>query len=169
MNFTKDRAKVCKTCTYGDKLKVERILFWLIQNSFLIHRFMSHFFGFSIIVQNNCRLAGLIKTNRKPIQNHQSKTMLLFKAYTLEFEFDKHLVHMVSYQLMQCGLPVFFLLVNSTLQRFLSKNDCSVKPDFSYFSNYKHQNRSYFDRISSHLLISNQLYFDSGLFMKLKT
>ena len=33
----------------------------------------------------------LIKTNREWIQNHQSKTMRLFKAYTLECEFDRHL------------------------------------------------------------------------------
>ena len=51
----------------------------------------------------------LIKTNRKPIQNHQSKTMLLFKTYTLGFEFDRHLEHMVSYQGMQRGLPVFLV------------------------------------------------------------
>ena len=38
----------------------------------------------------------LIKTNRKPIQNHQSNTMLLFKIYTLEFEFHRHLEHLVS-------------------------------------------------------------------------
>ena len=47
-----------------------------------------------------------IKTNRKPIQNHQSKTMLLFKTYALEFEFNRHLKHMVSYQGAQSGLPV---------------------------------------------------------------
>ena len=49
----------------------------------------------------------LIKTNRKPILNHQIKTMLLFKTYTLEFEFDRYLEHMVSYQGIQSGLPVF--------------------------------------------------------------
>ena len=32
--------------------------------------------------------------------------MLLFKTYTLEFEFDRHLEHMVSYHGTQCGLPV---------------------------------------------------------------
>ena len=45
----------------------------------------------------------LIKTNKKPVQNHQSKTVLLFKTYTLEFDFDRHLEHMVSYQGMQSG------------------------------------------------------------------
>ena len=37
-----------------------------------------------------------LKTNRKQIQNHQSKTMLLFETYILEFEFDRHLKHMVK-------------------------------------------------------------------------
>ena len=38
MNFIKDQANVCKTCTCGDRLKVERVLFWhqLLSNS-LIH------------------------------------------------------------------------------------------------------------------------------------
>ena len=51
----------------------------------------------------------LIKTSRKPIQNHQSKTMLHFKTLTLEFEFDRHLEHMFSCQGMQSGLPVFLV------------------------------------------------------------
>ena len=38
----------------------------------------------------------LIKTNRKPIQSHWSKAMLLFKTYTLDFEFNRHLEYMVS-------------------------------------------------------------------------
>ena len=59
----------------------------------------------------------LIKTNRKPIQN-QSKTMLLFKTYTLEYEFDRHLEHVVSYQGTGNGLPMF--LLNLALLRFLS-------------------------------------------------
>ena len=63
----------------------------------------------------------LIKTNKKIIQNHQSKTTPLFKTYTLEFEFDRHLEHMVSYQGMQSELPCF-LLVHSTLSRFLCKH-----------------------------------------------
>ena len=52
---------------------------------------------------------GFIKTNTNPIQNYKSKTMLLFKTYTLEFEFDEHLEHMVGYQGMQSGLPVFLV------------------------------------------------------------
>ena len=51
----------------------------------------------------------LIKANRKPIQNHQSKTMFLFKTYTLEFEFNVHLEHMVSYQGIQSGLSLFLV------------------------------------------------------------
>ena len=30
----------------------------------------------------------LLKTNRKLIENHQSKTMFLYKMYTFEFEFN---------------------------------------------------------------------------------
>ena len=47
-----------------------------------------------MIQVSSCEQA-LIRTNRKPIQNQQSKAMLLFKTYTLEFEFDRHLEHMV--------------------------------------------------------------------------
>ena len=64
--------------------------------------------------------------------------MLLFKTYTLEFEFDRHLEHMVSYQGMQSGFPCL-LLVNSALSRFFLQNDCLVRPDSSYFSDYKHK------------------------------
>ena len=114
MNFIKDRANVCKTCTCCDRLKAGRVLFWLIHNSFQIHLFINHFFGFSTIVQKNhliqvasCEQA-LMKTNRKPIQNHQSKTMPLFRTYTLKFEFRRHLEHMVSYHGMQRGrVPMF--------------------------------------------------------------
>ena len=38
MNFTKDRANVCKTCTCDDRLKAERALFWLVHNFFQIHK-----------------------------------------------------------------------------------------------------------------------------------
>ena len=63
----------------------------------------------------------LIKTNRKPIQNHQSKTMLLFKTYTLEFEFNRHLEHMASYQGMQSGLPVLLLGEFGTVEVIIQK------------------------------------------------
>ena len=56
---------------------------------------------------------------KKPTKNYQSKTMLLFKTYTLEFEFDRHLEHMVSCHGLQSGLPV--VLVNSTLSEFYAK------------------------------------------------
>ena len=64
--------------------------------------------------------------------------MLLFKTYTLEFEFDRHFRHMVSYQGMQSGLLVFLVSKFGTFEIFMS-NDCLEKPDFSYLSNYKHQ------------------------------
>ena len=65
--------------------------------------------------------------------------MLLFKTSTLEFAFDRHPEHMVSYQGMQNGFSVFLVGVNLALSRFSCKNDCLAKPDFSYFSNWKHQ------------------------------
>ena len=61
--------------------------------------------------------------------------MLLFKTYTVELEFDRPLEHMVSYQRMQSGIQVFLV---GTFEIFM-QNDCLVKPDFSYFSNYKHK------------------------------
>ena len=66
--------------------------------------------------------------------------MFLFKTYTLEFEFDRHLKRMVSYQGM--------LLVGEfgAFEIFM-KNVCSAKPDSSYFPNKKHKNRSHLDRI----------------------
>ena len=63
----------------------------------------------------------LIKTDRKPIRNHFSKTLLLFKTYVLEFEFDRHLEHMVSYQGMQSGLPVFLVGEFGTFEIFNTK------------------------------------------------
>ena len=74
----------------------------------------------------------LIKTNRKLIQNHQSKKVLLFKTFTLEFDFDRHLEHMVSCQGMQSELLVFAFEI-------FMQNYCFAKPDFSYFSNCKHK------------------------------
>ena len=77
----------------------------------------------------------LIKTNRNPIQNHQSKTLLLSKTFALEVEFDRRLEHMFSYQRMRTGIPVFPVGEFGTFVVFC-KIDCSEKPDFSYFSNY---------------------------------
>ena len=62
-----------------------------------------------------------MKTNRKPIQNHQSKTMLLFKTYTMECEFNRHLEHVVSYQAMQSGLTVFLVDEIFTFEIFMEK------------------------------------------------
>ena len=71
----------------------------------------------------------LIKTNRKPIKNYQSKTMFLFKMYTLEFGFDRHLEHIVSYHGMKSGLALFLVDVFGTFEIFM-QNDCFAKPDF---------------------------------------
>ena len=73
-----------------------------------------------MIQVTSCEQA-LIKANKKPIQNHQSKIMLLFKSYTLGFEFDRHLEHMVSYQGMQSGLPVLLVDEFGTSQIFMQK------------------------------------------------
>ena len=66
--------------------------------------------------------------------------MLPFKTYTLEFEFDRHLKHMVSYQGIQSGLPVFLVGEFGTFKIFI-QNDCFIKS-----ANIK--NRSYLDRTS---------------------
>ena len=63
----------------------------------------------------------LIKPNNKLIQNHQSKTMLLLKTYTLKFEFDINLEHMVSYQGMQSGVSVFLVGDFGTFEIFMQK------------------------------------------------
>ena len=64
--------------------------------------------------------------------------MLLFKTYTLQFELDRHIEHMVSYQGMQSGLLVFLCGELGTFEIFM-QNDCLVKPDFPYLSSYKHK------------------------------
>ena len=64
--------------------------------------------------------------------------MLLFKTFTQEFEFSRHLEHMVSYQGMQCGLPEFLVGEFGSFEIFC-KDDFWIKPDVSYFSNCKHQ------------------------------
>ena len=86
----------------------------------------------------------LIKTNRKPVQNHQSKTMLLFKMYALGFQFDRHLEHMVSYQGMQSGLPMFLVGGFGAFKIFM-QNDCFAKPDFHISPTGNVKNRSYLD------------------------
>ena len=63
----------------------------------------------------------LTKTNMKPIQKHQCKTLLLFETFALEFELDRHLKHILSYQGMQSGLPVFLVGEYGTLVIFFAK------------------------------------------------
>ena len=82
-----------------------------------------------------------MKTNKKPIQKHQSKTMLLFKTYKLQFEFDRHLEHMASYQRMQSGFPVFLVGKFGALEVFMQSLIFHISPT----ANIK--NRSYLDRI----------------------
>ena len=47
--------------------------------------------------------------------------MLLHKMYTLEFEFDRHLDHMVSYRGKQSGLPVFLVGEFDSFEIFVQK------------------------------------------------
>ena len=47
--------------------------------------------------------------------------------------FDRHFQHMVSYQGMQSGLPVFVVDEFGAFEIFM-QNDFFGKPDFSYFS-----------------------------------
>ena len=85
--------------------------------------------------------------------------------YTLECDFDRHLDHMVSYQEMQSGL-LMFLVGEFGISRFLLKNDCLEKTDFSYFSDYIRFGQKMI--LSNHLLIMSKLYFDFCLFIKIK-
>ena len=88
----------------------------------------------------------MIKTSKKPIQNHQSKTVLLSKTYTLEFEFDRHLEHMISYQGMQSGLPVFLVGEFGAFEIFV-QNNCLQSLVFHISPTGNVKNRSYLDRI----------------------
>ena len=47
--------------------------------------------------------------------------MLLFKSCTMEFEFDKHLEHMVGYLRKDSGLPVFLVGESGTFEIFVQK------------------------------------------------
>ena len=47
--------------------------------------------------------------------------MLFFKTYTLEFEFDRHLEHVVRYQGIQSGLPLFLVGEFGTFEIFMQK------------------------------------------------
>ena len=64
--------------------------------------------------------------------------MLLFKTYTMEFEFNRQLEHMVSHQGMQSRLPVFLVGEFGTYEIFM-QNDCLERPDFSQFYSYRHK------------------------------
>ena len=55
-----------------------------------------------------------------------------FKMYTLQSEFDRHVEHIVSYQGMQSGLPLFLVREFSTCEIFM-QNDCFANPDFFIF------------------------------------
>ena len=70
--------------------------------------------------------------------------MLLFRMYTLKFEFDRHLENMVSYQGMQSGLPVFLVAEFDALEIFV-QNDWLGKPDFHISGKVK--NKSHLDGI----------------------
>ena len=71
--------------------------------------------------------------------------MLLFKTYTLEFEFDRHLQHMVSYQGIQSGLPRFLVEEFDTFEIFMQNDWKNLIFHICPATNIK--NRSYLDRI----------------------
>ena len=70
-----------------------------------------------------------------------------FASLWLRAWFDRHIKHMVRYQGMQSGLPVFLVGEFDAVEIFM-QNDRFAKPiRLSYFSNSKRQNTSYLDRI----------------------
>ena len=113
----------------------------LIRKSFLW--FLQNSTKNPMIQVASCEQA-LIKTNRKPIQKRAK--MLLSKTFTLEFEFDRHLEHMVSYQGMRSGLPVILVGEFGAFEIFM-QNDCFAKLDFHISPTRNFKNRSYLDRI----------------------
>ena len=101
-------------------VRTQLLLNSLIHKSFL---WFQHNSTKNLLIQvASCEQVLLKRNNyQKIIQNHQSKTMLLFKPYTPEFEFDRHLEHVVSYQGMQSGLPVFLVGEFGTFEVFMPK------------------------------------------------
>ena len=87
-----------------------------------------------------------IKTKKETDSKPPEQNNASFKRKTLEFGFDRHLEHMVSNQGMQGGLPVF-LLVNSSLSRFLCKMTALQSLSFHISPTGNIKNRSYLDRI----------------------
>ena len=68
---------------------------------------------------------------------------------------------MVSFQGMQSGLPVFVVGEFRAFEIFI-QNHCFTKPDFSYFPTET-------SKIDHIWIEYDQLYFECGLFIKLKT
>ena len=60
-----------------------------------------------------------VKTNRKLIKHHHSKTILLFKMNTVKFEFDRHLLQRTRTQNDQ--LPLFLVSEFGTFEIFMQK------------------------------------------------
>ena len=56
----------------------------------------------------------------------------------MEFEFDRHLEHMVNFEGIQSGRLVLLAGEFGAFEIFI-QSDCFAKPDFSYFSNWKRQ------------------------------
>ena len=110
----------------------------------------------------------LVNQIENQFKTHQSKTMFLFKTYTMELSLTDTSSTWLAIREYRVGFSVF--LVGDS--RFLCQNDCLGKPEFPYFSNCKHQEEITLEQnmiISSYLLMANQLSFTSGLFIKLKT
>ena len=67
--------------------------------------------------------------------------MLVFETGILEFEFDRHLKHMVSYHGVQSGLLVFLVGEFGVFEIFMQKPDFYISPTGNV------ENRSCLDRI----------------------
>ena len=97
---------------------------------------------------------------------------LIFKIKTCATSFfEMFFSTLLAIRECRVGFPCF-LLVNLALSRFLCKNHCLVKPDFSHFSKYKHKQYIIFGQkmiISANLPITINSTSILVIFVKFKT
>ena len=79
------------------------------------------FLGRNIFICNSEQEAKILGRKAKRSWQGCYKAVLLFKRYTLEFEFDRHLVLMVSYQGMESVRRVFIVDDSALSGYFLQK------------------------------------------------
>ena len=137
MNFIKDRTNVCKTCTSGDRLKVEGVLFSFLQN-FRIHRFTDHFFGFSIIVQ--------IQQSGNKFKTIRAKQCFFSKRAHWNLSLTDISSTWLAIRECKVGFPCF-LLVNLAISRLYAKMTVWQSLIFHIPPTTNINNRSYLDRI----------------------